>query len=152
MRDYSMRSINCITYYTDVTFVFKCRAPKGLSKPRFGIGVHTTDFVYLASTDTIDTMSIPKMSPGEHEIRCRIKHFPFYPGVYGLRLGISAGETATLVFYADNAFLFRVVPSGNKRTRAMYEGLVEWQSEWSGLIPSRPTTTSAAELQPQQVG
>lgn len=73
MLDQSGRPAGEVPYDQDVTFVFKCRANSHLTKPTFGIGVHTTDFVYLASSATIDSTFVPELSPGEHEIRCRIR-------------------------------------------------------------------------------
>jgi hypothetical protein len=120
-----------VIYHSDITVVIKCRAKVELQKPSFGVGVHTTDFVYLATDNTGDSMHGLKMVPGVYEIRCRIRHLPFLPGVYALRLGISAGSLSAQVFYGENLFFFQVISPSVKKAELMREGVVAWEAEWS---------------------
>ena len=124
-------SINQVAYNTDVTVVVKCKVKATLKKPVFGLGVHTTDFVYLATDIAEEPTRGADMPPGCYELRCKIKRFPLLPRVYALRLGISAGEFTRPVFYGENIFFFQVVSVAKTRSHAMQEGFIQWQSEWS---------------------
>jgi ABC-type polysaccharide/polyol phosphate transport system ATPase subunit len=138
MIDDSARSTKNIVYQTDVTVVLKYKTNVELKKAVFGVGVHTTDFLYLATDHSDDSMN---MTPGVYEIRCMIKRFPFLPGTYALRVGIAVGEFFRAVFYAENVFTFRVSTREGKRTQPMHEGVVSWDSEWSGVkIDDRPVS------------
>jgi hypothetical protein len=53
------------------------------------------------------------------------------PGVYALRLGITAGELWAQVFYAENVFLFQVMPQEGGLAESMRDGFVAWDSAWS---------------------
>lgn len=63
-----------------------------LVRPKFGIGVHTSDFLYLTTYDSRYEIEMPELEPGEHEAVCHIARMPFTPGVYSLRLGVSGGK------------------------------------------------------------
>jgi ABC-type polysaccharide/polyol phosphate transport system ATPase subunit len=130
MFDDSGLPTNNIIYEAPVTVVLKYKVNVPVKKAVFGVGVHTTDFVYLA-TDHSDDYSMD-MAPGLYAIRCTIKRFPFLPGTYALRVGIAGGEFSRAVFYAENAFFFRVSTREGKRTQRMHEGVVSWESQWSG--------------------
>jgi lipopolysaccharide transport system ATP-binding protein len=121
-----------IQYKSNATVALRFKVNTTLTKPAFGIGVHTSDFVYLA-TDHCENLKNMMLTPGIYEIRCKVKGFPFLPGVYALKVGLAAGEFATTVFYTENASFFRVTTAeGQERTQAMQEGVVEWDSTWSG--------------------
>jgi lipopolysaccharide transport system ATP-binding protein len=121
---------NQIKYRSDVTVMIRCRANVELRSLSFGLGVHTTDFLYLATDNTGTSMHELTMTPGIYDITCRIRGFPFLPGVYALRLGITAGELWAPVYYAENVFMFQVVPQEGGRAEAMREGFIAWDSEW----------------------
>jgi lipopolysaccharide transport system ATP-binding protein len=136
MRDEHGRATNELRYRCDVTVVIRCRVNAPLRKVSFGLGVHTTDFVYL-STDNPGQL-LQTMTPGEYEIKCAIRAFPFLPGVYALRLGITAGDLWASVFYAENMFTFQVVSDEPAHGAAMREGFVGWDSEWRASPVSEP--------------
>jgi lipopolysaccharide transport system ATP-binding protein len=115
-----------------VTVVLKIKANIELTKPMFGVGVHTSDFVYLATDHSDQSMYALTMRPGIYEIRCSIKRFPFLPGVYALKVGVAAGDFVRTVFYAENVFFFRVRLREEKRTQAMQEGVISLDAKWSG--------------------
>jgi ABC-type polysaccharide/polyol phosphate transport system ATPase subunit len=130
MLDEDGKSTNQISYQSDITVVIRCSVNTELANPSFGLGVHTTDFLYLGTDNTARSLHPLTMSPGVHEIRCKIRRFPFLPGVYALRLGITAGELGATLFYAENLFFFQVMPHEDKRAEAMREGIVAWESQW----------------------
>lgn len=132
MLDKSGSPITLVTYDTDVTVTLKYRVNVELLKPVFGLGVHTPDFVYLATDHSDGSMQSVKMAPGLYDIKCRIKRFPFLPGVYALKVGVATGDFVSTVFYAENVFFFRVALGAGKRTQAMQEGVISLDTEWSG--------------------
>jgi ABC-type polysaccharide/polyol phosphate transport system ATPase subunit len=120
-----------IPYHSDVTVVVRIKVNVDVHNPSFGVGVHTTDFVYLATDNTGNSLHPLTMTPGLYDVRCKIRQFPFLPGVYALRLGITAGELSAPLFYAENLVFFQVMPDEGKRAEAMREGIVAWESEWN---------------------
>lgn len=123
-----------ITANTDLTVVLEYLAHKELINPVFGVGVHTTDFLYLATHHSDKQIHLPKIAPGKFKMLCKITHFPFLPGAYSLRVGIAVGEMASTAFYAENVFQFQVVIEDEKRTEAMREGFVDLDAEWEAPI------------------
>jgi lipopolysaccharide transport system ATP-binding protein len=130
MLDQSGAPTNAIDYHADVTVVVRCQVNVELHNPSFGLGVHTTDFVYLATDNTGKSLHPLTMMPGMYELRCKIRKFPFLPGVYALRLGITVGDLSAPLFYGENLFFFQVMPHEGKRAEAMREGIVAWESQW----------------------
>jgi lipopolysaccharide transport system ATP-binding protein len=145
MLDQAGTPSNRIVYNSDVTVVITCRANVHLRKPRFGIGVHTTDFLYLATGNSEESLYGLDMPPGVYQVRCRIKKFPFLPGVYALRLGIDSGEFSATLFYAENVFLFQVVLGELKLADCVREGVVGWDSDWSGETIEELSPTADVE-------
>ena len=80
-----------------------------LTLPTFGIGIHTTDFLYLATHNSEEQLLIKKLDEGAHSVKCRITDLPLLPGVYSFRLGITDGETARTVYYGENVKYFSIV-------------------------------------------
>jgi hypothetical protein len=125
------QSTNRILYSTDVTVRVRYRCKRELQKPIFFIGVHTTDFIYIATESTEHFVKLQKLNPGDHEVRCTIRRFPFLPGVYALRLAIAAGEFLPIVFYAENVLFFQVIAREGTGTVAIQEGFVSVECDWA---------------------
>jgi lipopolysaccharide transport system ATP-binding protein len=147
MLDQHGRPTNEIAYRSDVTVVIRCRANVELRYLSFGVGVHTTDFVYLSTDNTGTSLHSLVMTPGVYEIKCAIRAFPFLPGVYALRLGITAGEFWAPVYYAENVFLFQIMPKEGGRAEALREGFVAWDSQWG----AGPVDESVVEAETRRV-
>lgn len=121
-----------VTYDTDVTFMIHIRILEELNRVFFGIGVHTMDFLYLATHTSEQQMVTEKMEPGQYRVACRIRRFPLLPGVYSLRLGIAAGMAGRTVYYAENLCSFQVVrKDGGPRPNVMREGFLAMDATWS---------------------
>ena len=131
MFDVSGNDTSRIRYQDEVTISVRFKINVALQKPTLGLGVHTTDFVYLATVNTEDSIVIPDLLPGIYVINCRVNKFPFLPGVYALRLGFAAGEFSSVLFYSENVFFYQVIPRENRRTQAMQEGFVLFPTDWS---------------------
>jgi ABC-type polysaccharide/polyol phosphate transport system ATPase subunit len=123
---------------------------RSIVSPIFGLGVHTIDFIYLATAISEERFAGVKLAPGIYEAMLRIDNFPFLPGVYSLRLGINEGELTSTIFYAESVFNFQVSSALEHRTQAMQEGLVELPGEWSlkplVAVPGTAPTDHSAEI------
>jgi len=145
-----------ITYETDVTFMVHIRVLEKLDKVFFGIGVHTTDFLYLATHNSEQQMITGTMAPGEYHVACRVRRFPLLPGVYSLRLGIAAGMAGRTVYYAENLCNFHVIrKDGGPHPNVMREGFLAMDATWSpprlDTITQRhgnPVSASAVDASP----
>lgn len=104
-----------------------------LAQPKFGIGVHTSDFLYLTTYDSRDEIDLETLEPGEHEAVCRIARLPFTPGVYSLRLGVSAGKVENTIFYGENLLNFHVEGEERFRNVAGSEGFILLDAHWRQL-------------------
>lgn len=113
-----------------------------IPKPVFGIGVHTTDFLYLATSQSLDALNIENLEPGHYALSFKIPRFPFLPGVYSLRLGVALAGSFQPLFYAENIRPVHVVSTNVSRavTSSQDEGFVDLSGAWS-LTSLTPTTT-----------
>jgi len=112
-----------VIYDEPAEVVFRFRAKRDIRDPTFGLGIHTTDLLYLSATDT-DMRYRPGLVPtGEFAVRWQLDKFPLLPGIYALRVSVATGEV--LVFYAENIPQFRVTSDRLSRARAQEQGFVE---------------------------
>jgi ABC-type polysaccharide/polyol phosphate transport system ATPase subunit len=109
LQDHSGRRTEKLAYNRDFTVCFRIRTSFGLPEATFGFGIHTTDFLYLTTHNSEEQLRISVLAAGEHEILCDVSKLPLLPGVYSLRFGVTAGEGARTVFYAENLLHFQVV-------------------------------------------
>lgn len=98
-----------ISYNKNCRAVFKIRALNELEQVTFGLGFHTSDFLYLTTHNSETQLNIAKLGVGEHTISCDISTLPLLPGVYSLRFGVSAGQAGRQVYYAENLRNFQVI-------------------------------------------
>jgi len=115
---------------SDVTLSILYEARTELVKPVFGMGIHTQDFLYLATQDSEDYIKLPRVAPGRFRIECRITKFPLLAGIYSLRLGVGVGELTSTAFYAENVLQFQVEPEGVSREQTMREGFIALDTHW----------------------
>jgi hypothetical protein len=101
-----------------------------LVNPNFGFGIHTTDFVYLATDITEQLFKDRVLQPGEYTLTIETPSFPFLPGVYSVRFGVDAGEIARNIFYEENIIHFQVKTESAERTQSMSEGIVSLGCNW----------------------
>lgn len=101
-----------------------------LREPVFGIGVHTTDFVYLATRQSNEQIDVKALGEGSYVVTFDVPAFPFMPGVYSLRAGVAEGASCRTIFYAENLVHLQVV-SDSAGDRTWNEGIVELAGAWS---------------------
>ncbi len=132
--DTNSNVINKLRHEQTVRIQLRYEVTKKIHTPIFGIGVHTTDFIYLATEHSINQLTLDYLDPGQHVLTFDIPSFPFMPGVYSLRAGVAEGNAARTIFYAENLLHLQVV-SDNAEDRTWNEGLVALSGSWSYDTP-----------------
>lgn len=141
--DEAGKTLQEIEYLSDVTVSMKVRANRSIENAIFGIGVHTTDFLYLATNHSLEIESVAELTEGIHQIYCVIRRFPFLPRTYAFRVGIAVGERRNTAYYVENALVFRVVAAHlNRASPDVSEGFVSLDTSWeiSKIKPSARTS------------
>ncbi len=142
MRELSGGRENIVVHHADVIIRAKFMVKRPLAVPRFGFGFHSSDFLYLATHHSHLIVPITHMDVGEHTVECIVREFPLAPGTYGLRIGVSVGDTVRVIFYAENLTHLRV-DDADDYARAWQEGLVTLKTEWNLGSVSRPLERAA---------
>lgn len=117
-----------ISYNHDCKAVFKIRALSALENVTFGLGFHTSDFLYLTTHNSDTQLDIARLDAGEHTISCDISRLPLLPGVYSLRFGVSAGQAGRQVYYAENLSNFQVI---GKVPASIRDGFFALDARWA---------------------
>ena len=98
-----------LSYNENCSIHFKINVLEELQDVTFGFGFHTTDFLYLTTHNSEEQLNINSLSPGNHEISCKVNRLPLLPGIYSIRFGITVGQEARDVFYGESLKHFQVV-------------------------------------------
>lgn len=114
----------------DVTFRLTYKTTRAFEKPVFVLGIHTTDFIYLATCRSGEALKSKILSEGIHHIDCSIKNFPFNPGVYALRADLIVGDMYSTTFHAENINPFNVISNQFNRAESEGEGFVTLDTNW----------------------
>lgn len=108
----------------------RCQQP--LQHVAIGLGIHTTDFVYLSTHSSETSLTRLDLSSGETFVTLKVKGCPLLPGIYLWRLGITSGNTGKGIFYGENLLQMEVAQPTEKRISvAMREGFFALDAEWS---------------------
>lgn len=129
--DETGRPVDRIQHNSNAIVSIVFRANGKLVKPVFGVGIHTADFLYLASTDSQEEFRQQIYPPGIYRINCTLKGFPLLPGVYSIRIGIAFGEIASTAYSAENLCHFTVeAEHGRSRATLGESGFVPLATAW----------------------
>ncbi len=123
-------SICALKHKQSVKIRLRYQVLNEIKEPIFGIGIHTTDFIYLATQHSIDQIKLDKLEVGLHEFVFDISSFPFMPGIYSLRTGVAEGLASRTIFYAENLLHFEVITE-NVTDMVWNEGLVSLSGLWT---------------------
>lgn len=137
--DHTGKKTDIIGYKSDATIKIAYRINNKITNPIFGLGIHTIDFLYLATEINEQQFENKTLEPGVFLIDFNIHRFPFLPGVYSIRLGVTAGEVKRTVFYQESVINFQVETHGRHRTQAMQEGFVSIDGEWTTDNTTKPS-------------
>jgi len=135
--DHNGQEVNTIKYGCEIEVRLTYKANNRLTNPVFGLGVHTTDFLYLTTHYSDSKTASQCINPGEFTVICRINHFPLLPGAYALRAGVSAGQLHTTVFYAENILTFRVASENPEFAESERQGFIPLDASWN--LPDQDT-------------
>ena len=120
-----------VPFRSDVVVEVRFRTASALRHPRFGMGVHTSDMLYLATHYSDQQLSIARFEAGEYTVRCVFRRLQLTPGVYSLRFGVSEGEISATVFYAENIRHFQVTAVGSaEHVPINPEGFFALDADW----------------------
>ena len=111
-----------------IKIVFDAKAT--LNSPTFGIGIHTTDLLFLATEESDEQLHLRSIAPGLFTLLFHVDEFPFLPGVYSLRVGVTIGELRSVAFYAEGIIQFQVESAAVNRARTKNEGFVPLDGRW----------------------
>ncbi len=107
---------------------------RNIPRPIFGVGIHTTDFLYLATKQSAGLFDDHILTPGEYSLIFTVEDLPLLPGTYLLRFGIALGDTFQPVYYREGISPFRIIGS-NTQSRATLmggvDGFIQIDGEWS---------------------
>ena len=124
---------NTLKMGSGATLKVRYLAHQSLVEPIFGVGIHTSDFIYLSTEQSHGHLKPDVMDPGIHELSFKMKSIPLLPGVYSFRLGIADGKSGGTIFYMDNALNFQITATGISRAwnTAAAEGFFALDAEWA---------------------
>lgn len=128
--DQSSNAITELHKGDDVTFRLTYKTERDFTKPVFVVGIHTTDFIYLATCRSGEAFEKELLPAGTHQIDCSIKNFPFNPGVYALRADLIVGDMYSTAFHAENVNPFKVHARGFNRAEGEGEGFITLDTAW----------------------
>lgn len=120
-----------VQYGRPLTVRLRFKVAKELEDVTFGVGVHTTDFIYLTTHNSEGQLYVRRLEPGICVAECAIAALPLLPGVYSLRVGVTAGAVAGAVFYGENLLHFQVVSNPERPLPvSMRNGFFVLDAKW----------------------
>jgi ABC-type polysaccharide/polyol phosphate transport system ATPase subunit len=123
------RPATSIDYLEDIELVVTYEVKTALPELVFGIGIHTTDMLHLATSQSLGQQSLGPVQPGQICVRYRVRRFPFLPGVYSVRLGVAIAANFHPVFYAESVLSIRVTGKDASRSLST-DGFIRLEGEW----------------------
>jgi len=135
-----------LNYAEPFTIRFEILAHAELDQVTFGFGFHTTDFLYLTTHNSESQLQKISLPPGLHTVDCQVTTLPLLPGVYSLRFGLTAGESARTVLYGENLLHFQVE---GKIPLTVRDGFFALEAEW--LLAKQGNSSAQNTLSQQTV-
>lgn len=124
---------NCVEELTmGAPLIIRChfRATRSIKKPEVIVGLHTTDFFYIASMSNGHMTNRPDMHEGINEVECHIASLSLMPGVYSFRVGVLDHKTSRELFYCEMLKPIVVVPDTTPQSKLPTLGIVYMPAEW----------------------
>jgi len=139
--DFSLVSPNGDTkneteYRDEMVVQIRLLANKRLINPIFVLGIHTTDFIKVTTTTSLDEFRNQVLGPGPYELLVRLRDCPLTPGAYSFRLSIDVEDPIRNIFYCDALYPFSVGGKQLSRTGPELEGFFMLDAEWN-VVPPR---------------
>lgn len=133
LTDANGQATNTLKMGSSATLNVRYLTHQRITDPIFGVGIHTSDFIYLSTEQSYGRLNVGTVEPGIHELSFKMKSIPLLPGVYSFRLGIADGKSGGASFYKDNALHFQITTTGISRAwnTASDEGFFALDAEWA---------------------
>lgn len=119
--------------------VMSFRAHSAISKVNFGVGIHTIDFIYLATNNWIEEFALTDIEPGLFRVTFTAPSLPLLPRRYSLRLGVSIGEKSVPIYYAEGVSTFQVESKDSSMAASKEAGFFSIKGTWNLSIASDET-------------
>ncbi len=115
-------------------FRFRFSLGKDLDVPVLAMGVHTTDFIFIA-TQRWQPNGGGNLPAGEYEVECQARELNLLPGVYCVRFFIERGRFHKKAYSVENLLHFRVIDENRSRSESELDGFTTIPVTWSMLPP-----------------
>jgi hypothetical protein len=112
----------------NVEMTYLVKAP--LIEVNFGLGVHTIDFIYLATNNWFDEHTLVNLNAGMVTVIFRIDRILLLPRKYSLRVGVSIGEKHVPIYYSESVTQFQVVAPSASISRIQETGFFIVEGAW----------------------
>jgi hypothetical protein len=122
-----------VQHRDDLLVRLRFRVHRPLTDVLFGVGFHTTDFVYLSTSQSLGQLPLAQLAAGTHELVCRFTQVPLLPGVYSIRAGVAFGGQVVPIFYGENLARFQITSQVLNRAwvSASNEGFFSIDTRWN---------------------
>ena len=137
------RAVEAVHTHDDVSIELTFEARETLRHPVFAAGIHTPDFLYVATQRSSSANLPQRIEPGRYTVTCRIEDLPLLPGVYALRASMVQGEIGSPVFDGENLWHFRVIGPEIERAAISSEGLITLSASWQISTPAKELLEAA---------
>lgn len=137
--DESEKETESIYHLSSPYIKIKLKVNTNIALPAFVIGVHTTDFVYIATSKSLITSNESTLAPGIYDFRCNFPKIMLLPGAYSFRLSIDRGRFTTNIYYGENLLRFNVISDEIKRSDSDAEGFFPLATSWE-LVDTNPSS------------
>ncbi len=122
--------VDQVTSGHGVNIVMTYQVNSPLKQVNFGLGIHTIDFIYLATNNWIEEFPPMDLEPGEVTVSFRIPSLPLLPRRYSLRIGVSLGEKLVPIYYAEGILQFQVISQNASISGSQEAGFLAVQGSW----------------------
>ena len=132
MLDTAGHKIDRVMHRSGVTIRLLFKAAVELKDPTFGIGAHTPDLIFVASDDSILSISETRViNPGVFQVEYHISEISLLPGVYAIRVGVALKDNDRTLFYGESLCHFQVYSDTLNRSRTVNQGFVSFGGKWA---------------------
>ncbi len=141
MLDADSHKTDRIKYRSGITIRLLFKANVELKDPTFGIGAHTPDMIFVASDDSILSISETcEIRLGVFQVEYHISEISLLPGVYAIRVGVALKDNDRPLFYGENLCHFQIYSDTESRSRTVNQGFVSFGGKWAIDNATKPIT------------
>lgn len=113
-----------VEYHGPMRIGVTFEAFSNINSPEIIVGIHTTDFIYVTVTSSLNTNMDMHIEKGPHCYECIIDSNPIKPGSYSLMVGF-LDKYRRVIWYGENLKTFKILKNNNDNTTITRLGLVD---------------------------